>query len=174
MSAGQEEGETSSSYFCKLERKRAADRLVHTIDTGSSYSTTSLESLEAFRSYYEGLFSSARTFPSDREEMLANISRVLSSEEREVCEGPLTKKECGTALKGMVRGSSPGIDGFPMEFYIAFWDTVGGDLVEILNHAYSSGHMSPSQCRGLITLIHKGGERSHRTNWRPISLLNVD
>ena len=34
--------------------------------------------------------------------------------------------------------------------------------------------MSPSQCRGLFTLIHKGGERSHRTNWRPISLLNVD
>ena len=130
-----EEGETFSSYFCRLERKRAADRLVHTVDTGSSYTTTSLESLEAFRSYYEGLFSSARTFPSDREEMLANISRVLSSEEREVCEGPLTKEECVAALKGMVRGSSPGIDGFPMEFYLAFWDTVGGDLVDILNHA---------------------------------------
>ena len=34
--------------------------------------------------------------------------------------------------------------------------------------------MSSSQCHGLITLFHKGGERSNRSNWRPISFLNVD
>lgn len=168
-----EEGETSS-YFCKLQRKRAADRLINSVDDLPRPTSTSLESLEAFRVFYEDLFTSARTFSSDREEMLSNISMCLSSDERDLCEGPLTVEECRSALKGMVRGSSPGINGFPMEFYITFWEILGEDLVTVLNYAYDVGRMSPSQCRGLITLLHKGGERSRRTNWRPISLLNVD
>ena len=169
-----EEGETSSSYFCRLERKRAADRLIYSVDVLPRPTSTSLESLEAFREFYQELFTSTRTFSSDREEMIDNISKSLSPDERDLCEGPLSGEECLTALKGMVRGSSPGIDGFPMEFYVAFWDILGEDLVAVLNHAHCCGYMSPSQCRGLITLIHKGGERSKRTNWRPISLLNVD
>ena len=82
--------------------------------------------------------------------------------------------ECLDALRGMIRGSAPGVDGFPMEFFLAFWDTLGRDLVSVLNCSHELGHMSPSQCRGLITLLYKGGERSNRFNWRPISLLNVN
>ena len=104
---------------------------------------------------------------------MINLSNCLSAYEREACEGLLTMKECLAALKGMVRGSAPGVDGFPMEFYLAFWDILGRDLVSVLNFAHELGHMSPSQCRGLITLLHKGDERSNSSNWRPISLLNV-
>ena len=167
-------GETSSRYFCQLERKRASDRLIHSVDTPAGPTSCSVESLQAFRVFYEELFSSERTFSSDRDEMVERLSGVLSSDERDSCEGPLSRDECLAALKGMIRGSSPGVDGFPMEFYLTFWDVLGEDLVSTLNSCYELGQMSPSQCRGLITLLHKGGERSSRTNWRPISLLNVD
>ena len=106
--------------------------------------------------------------------MINNLSNCLSAEKREASEGLLTVKECLASLRGMVRGSAPGVDEFPMEFHLAFWDILGRDLVFVLNCTYELGHMSPSQCRGPITLFHKGGERSNRSNWRPISLLNLD
>ena len=87
---------------------------------------------------------------------MINLSNCLSAYEREACDGLLTMKECLAALKGMVRGSTPGVDGFPMEFYLAFWDILGRDLASLLTCAHELGHMSPSQCRGLITLLHKG------------------
>lgn len=135
---------------------------------------SSVDSLKAFQDFYSELFSSTRTFATDQEEMVSNLSKHLSAGKREACEGLLAVEECRVPLKGMVKGSAPGVDGFPMEFYLAFWDILGQDLVAVLNYAYEQGHMSPSQCRGLITLLHKGSERSQRSNWRPTSPLNVD
>ena len=36
----------------------------------------------------------------------------------------------------MAKGKSPGSDGLPMEFYLAFWDVLGSDLVEVLNSSF--------------------------------------
>ena len=43
-----EEGET---YFCRLERKRAADRFIYSVDTPSGSTCTSVASLKAFRDF---------------------------------------------------------------------------------------------------------------------------
>ena len=34
--------------------------------------------------------------------------------------------------------------------------------------------MSSSQCKGVLSLIYKKGERENLKNWRPLTLLNVD
>jgi len=75
---------------------------------------------------------------------------------------------------GMSANKTPGIDGLPKEFYVAFWETVGEDLLYILNYSFSNGAMSHSQRHGVISLIHKKGERDLCKNYRPISLLCVD
>ena len=82
-------------------------------------------------------------------------------------------EECGLALRGMASGKTPGSDGFPVEFYTTFWDTFW-DLVRTLNFAYVHGRLSISQCRGLIILLFKKGDRLQTKNWSPISLLNID
>ena len=46
-----EEGETSSVYFCRLERKRAAERFIYSVDTPSGSTCTSVASLKAFRDF---------------------------------------------------------------------------------------------------------------------------
>ena len=74
----------------------------------------------------------------------------------------------------MARGRTPGCDGLPMEFYLRFWSVLGADLVLVLNSAFTSGLMSRSQRRGIITLSFKKGDRLDPRNWRPITLLNVD
>ena len=45
-----------------------------------------------------------------------------------------------------------------------------------LNEGFDKGIMASSHRRGIITLIHKGKElsRENLSNWRPITLVNVD
>ena len=55
-------------------------------------------------------------------------------------------------------------------FYVKFWLVLGGDLVDVLNCCFTSGTMSPSQRRGVISLIFKKGDYLDPKNWRPIIL----
>ena len=56
-----------------------------------------------------------------------------------------------------------------------FWDDLSSFLVAALNLSFTQGHLSISQCRGLITLIPKKDKPlQYLKNWRPISLLNCD
>lgn len=56
--------------------------------------------------------------------------------------------ECYKALTGMAHRKAPGLDDFPMEFYVKFWSVLGSDLVDVLNSWYNSLSLSP--CRGII------------------------
>lgn len=86
----------------------------------------------------------------------------------------MSSAEVFAALNDMARGKTPGSDGLPAEFYLVFWDTLGSDLVDVLNASFNSGLLSKSQRTAIISLSFKKGDRLLHKNWRPISLLNVD
>ena len=170
-----EEGETSSAYFFRLEKKNAADRWISALreDDGSIISSPH-DLCCSFASFYTSLFSAGVTDPSVQSSLLANLPSSLSSDQASSCEGYLTADECLRALRGMARRKAPGLDGLPMEFYLKFWDIIGNDLVSVLNSCFDSGCLSLSQRRGVISLSFKKGDRLDPRNWRPITLLNVD
>ena len=74
----------------------------------------------------------------------------------------------------MAKGKSPGSDGLPMEFSVAFWDLFGEDLVNVFNASLEAGLLPFSQSEALIALIFQKVDRLDHKNWRRISLLNVD
>ena len=55
--------------------------------------------------------------------------KSLNLEEKEKCEGMLTKAECLQALKSMKSGKTPGSDGLPVEFYNVFWSEISDCLL---------------------------------------------
>ena len=62
-----------------------------------------------------------------------------------------------------------------MEFYTAFWEDLGELLVDSLNYSYDYGELSNSQKQAIITLLEKKDKDKRKiSNWRPISLINVD
>ena len=113
------------------------------------------------------MFSSCPTDPVARDLLLDNLSSALP-----VCEGPLSLNECYTALCGMAKNKTPGLDGLPMEFYVKFWSVLRSDLVSVLNSCYDSGCLSLNAemlllfpLRRVIVLIHVTGHRSLFLMW---------
>ena len=163
-----EDGEVSSAFFFRLEKKRAAGRWVATLREPDDTLVSSPSDLCAsFVTFYSSLFYASSTDSRVQDSLLANISSFLSPNQAGQCQGLLMLGECHSALLGMARRKAPGSDGLPMEFYIPFWEVLGQDLVDLRNACYASGSLSLSQGRGFLSLVFK-------RNWRPITLLNVD
>ena len=134
-----EEGETSSAYFFRLEKKRGADRWISALRAVDDSIVSSPDDLfHSLSSFYSSLFTSSPTDPVAQQE--------LPPDQAMECEGSLTLDECYKALTG----KAPGLEDFPMEFYVKFWSVLGSDLVDVLNSCYHSGSLSLSQCRGII------------------------
>ena len=78
------------------------------------------------------------------------------------------------ALFSMKLNKSPGSDGLLVEFYQAFWDNLKVYFYNSLKETYQNGYMSETQRKGILSLIFKKGDPTNLSNWRPITLLNVD
>jgi len=92
----------------------------------------------------------------------------LSDEDRDEIEDPLTLEECKTFLESFQENKLPGEDGFTIEFYKYFFDSIEGHVLE-------NGELSISQRRGIITLTPKDeSDLVDLQNRRPITLLNTD
>ena len=124
--------------------------------------------------FYEALFS---TRPVDRriqDRLLQTLDRKLSHLQREMCEGPLTEAECLAALRSSANNKSPDLDGFPKEIYLAYWEIVGADFLEMANCCLEAGKLPQSLRRAIITMIFKKEDPEELKNWRPILLLTAD
>ncbi|CAM2095666.1 unnamed protein product [Caretta caretta] len=74
----------------------------------------------------------------------------------------------------MPTNKSPGMDGLTVEFYRAFWDILGPDLVTVWAESLQSGVLPLSCRRAVLVLLPKKGDLRDLRNWRPVSLLSTD
>ena len=146
-------------FFC-LEKKWSADRWISALrESDGSIVSSPADLCRSLSSFYFDLFTASDTDPCAQSALLGNLSSVLPSDQAALCGGHLSATEVSSALLGMARRKAPGLDGLPVEFYIKFWDVLGLDLVSVLNSCLDSGSLALSQCRGIISLSFKKGDR---------------
>lgn len=172
------DGEKPSSYFLGLEKRRSKDMSITTLKDESGRLLTSNQDIlrreqEYFKKIYEedqadlepvnDLPLSLEDFPS-----ISDLSKLLVSR-------PFSTEEFHSALKALNKGKSPGSDGITQEFYSAFWNSLQNPFFDSILFSIENGSLTQSQKMGIIQLIPKKGlDRLDITNWRPITLLNVD
>ena len=116
-----EEGKTSSSYFCHLEKKRSADRWICAVRNPSGLIVSDPQGLcDSFSSFYSGLFSASPVDPSGQQSLLANLSSVLSPHQAEKCKGYVNVGECYEALVGMEKTRLLGLMVCPWRSTLSF------------------------------------------------------
>ena len=69
------------------------------------------------------------------------------------CNGNITMDECKRSVFSIKDGKSPGLDGFPVEFYKAFWEDIKDPLLKCYEKSIHSGVLTATQQRGVISLI---------------------
>ncbi len=75
----------------------------------------------------------------------------------------------------MKSGKSPGLDGFPVEYYKQHIDILAPKLQEIYNEAFKLGTLPPTFNEALISVIpKKDRDTTNPANYQPLSLINLD
>ena len=94
------------------------------------------------------------------------------NEEKERCDGPISKEECRTPLAKMSKNKAPEVSGFTPDFFLLFWDDMGSMVVSYVNYFFSHGFFI-SQRRGIATVIPKKWVKYEMKNNGPNCLLDV-
>ena len=81
--------------------------------------------------------------------------------------------EVETALKSFKKDKSPGPDVWPVEFFLAFFDLLGDELVNLVEVSRKKGRVLPSLNSTFIALIPKKDKPLSFADFRPISLCNL-
>ena len=172
------EFEKPTKYFCSLENKNFVEKTIKrvTLPNGENI-TDQTYILKSVREFYENLFENKDHLlhDFDLDNTLRDIPYTkLSETEAEKLEGVLTVKEIGDALYKMKTNKTPGIDGFPAEFYKTFWLKLKYFVLRSLNCSFRKGELSISLRQTIITCLPKGNKpREKLKNWRPLSMLSV-
>lgn len=172
-----EEGEKSTSYFLNLEKSRQNHNCIYSLKdkNGDSYDSDE-DILNIANLFYKDLYKS-KASTSDQLHTYFDLlpkQTKLKENEKLLCEGLVSVNECESTLKRMKKNKSPGIDGITTEFYQTFWPLLGKLVVDSFNEGYENGQLTESQRKSVISLIYKKGDKEQISNYRPISLTNVD
>lgn len=172
-----EEGEKNTKYFLGLEKRNKINNSINELitDDNLKLNTPNAILLEAER-FYANLYTKDNSVSPSTFYQGWNYQHVtLSHDHSSHCEGLLSLSECSQVLHSMAKNKSPGSDGLPVEFYLAFWDDIGQLVVNSFNYAFERGYLSDEQGRAIISLLPKPGKDvRYLKNWRPIALLNTD
>ena len=173
-----EQGEKPTKYFFNLEKRNFNRKVITEVKrTDGKILVEEHEILDEIESFYRNLYTSldADNNKTFNDFVCDLLTPKLTDEESEELEGYITIEECAKVLKTFPAGKTPGDDGFTLEFYNCFFDLVIRDLVNSFSAAYNEGELSTSQRRGVTTLVPKeDSSLSNLSNWRPITLLNLD
>ena len=178
-----EKGERPTKYFFNLEKRNYEKKIISQLyndeeELLSDFKKVNKEIENHFSQFYKTNFD-----PSKEKEISGNFQSFVENldlaylveQESLELEAEINIEEVGNALSSFQNNKTPGDGGFTKEFYEVFFDLIGAALLDSINAGFENGTLSISQRRGVISLIPKD-ENSLMTlsNWRPVTLLNVD
>ena len=138
------EGEKSSKFFCMLENHRYIEKTIKNIKNEKGENIIELEIiLIEIHNFYYKLFN--KTESRCMKDFFSNINsdsyHQLSKQDAGALEEELTEHEISQSLQSMKHNKSPGIDGFPSEFYKVFWKKLKIFVLRTLNESYKIGQL---------------------------------
>ena len=123
--------------------------------------------------YYKNLFGEPEQNDfSLNEDTTEDIPQVSQIENEFLCD-EFSEKEIRDAVFQMEHNKAPGPDGFPVEFYQFFWETIKADLIQLFVEFHRGELPLHSINFGVITLLPKKEDATKVQQYRPICLLNV-
>jgi len=101
-----------------------------------------------------------------------HFPKFVNEDEVEEIYTPMMTGELEGTLKWFKKDKSLGPDGWTIEFYLAFYDLLGEDLLKVVEECRLSGSLYNAINLNFIALIPKSDTPSSFNDYRPIYLCN--
>ena len=160
-----------------LEKSRACKNILRKICSETQEITDLTKINTAIFDFYANLFKEKlKTNIESLNNFLSDLSiPSLSETQKQICEEELTEKDIYESMISFDNNKSPGNDGLTKEFYQTFWQDVKDIFFNSLQEAKRLKYLCTSQRQAIIKLLEKPNkDKRYVSNWRPISLLNLD
>ena len=176
------EGEKSTKFFLSLEKSKSNSNVIRRLMTDSgNYVHDETELVDEIAAQFEKKYNNSQKSYDEVSNLFDAFTNditlpSLDEHDRTQCEDVVTEAEVAESIKNLNKDSVPGCDGIPTEFYSKFWQVLKDPLMECYHYSFTQGKLTYTERVGILTLFHKGKElpRYILSNWRPISLTNVD
>ena len=173
-----EEREKNTRYFLNMEKRNYNKKVIKRLRLQNGTLITDREEiLFEQRDFYRKLYSTNKNKNSITLKEFMNDKKLpkLNEEDKKSIEHKITEQEICSMIKTFANDKSPGLDGIPIEFYKVLWNDIKTYFINVVNCSYELKYLSPSQRRGVISLLPKDNKDILMLkNWRPITLLNAD
>lgn len=157
-----------------ISKKNAANRFIYAIKDGEEIRRDQKGIEKALVRQYSELFKSSGTCETSINKLLEFTENKISNQKKRLLESEIVEKEVETAIQQLKDNKVPGLDGLTNEFYKKFQRKLIPLLTKLFNQMHDGKILMPTMYTGVITLLHKGGDRTERKNFRPLTLSNTD
>lgn len=169
-------GEVPSKLLTATLKSKERDSQVEALINSRTNTivTTHTEIVEAAGMFYEDLFKMKPDDPTTHEVLLKSWNPMIQSKILQEIEDPISLDEVTLAIQKISDGKAPGIDGLTSTMYKTHIEVIAPLLSNLFYEWFRNGVPNEFK-KGVLIASYKGkGDRSDLSNWRPITLLNVD
>ena len=143
----------NTKYFQLIANGKHRKTRIFQLEDGDKIIKGDEELKKYITNYYRGLFGpSENNFFTIDENRREDIPQVTDDESESLI-AMFTQEEVRTAIFQMEHNKAPGPDGFPAEFYQAFWETIKDDLMALFQDFHEGILPLFSLNFGIITLL---------------------
>ena len=166
-------GDRNTKFFHSKATQRRKKNHINGIQNAHGQWVEELEEVvEVATDYFNNLFSVGKA--DQMEECLNTVPIKVTDNMQEVLLGEFIAEEVKVGLFHMGPTKAPGLDAMNALFYQKFWHIVGDDVVSAIFDFLNNGNMLPEINHTNIGLIPKVKNPQKMSEFRPISLCNVD
>ncbi|GKC50994.1 RNA-directed DNA polymerase, eukaryota, partial [Tanacetum coccineum] len=162
------EGDENSKFFHGIINKRRSQLAIRGVFVDGIWRSDPVRIKNAFFDHFEARFKK----PADhRFKLNFQFHKILLKDQADDLERGVSRDEIRRAVWNCGDNKSPGPDGFTFEFFKKYWDAVGSDFCEAIEHFFTSGGFSKGCNSSFVTLIPKIIDAKFVNDFRPISLI---
>ena len=141
-------GEKISRYLIAKQKDITQRKIITKIINSEGTMLTNFSDVQKYAvKFYKTLYSSSEINNEKQAFFLSFLNNELTEEDRNILSAPLSKNELYKIARNMALNKTPGVDGFPVEFYIENWDVISDDILALYSTILQTGSLSVSQRR---------------------------
>eukprot|EP00253_Pinus_taeda_P014726 PITA_14726 len=169
------EGERNTKFFHQaMIKHRQSNRILSIQDRNGNRVLEQAEIEQVLIDHHKEILKEPQT---DRmqaiQEICSAIPCLVSEDQNKALMRAATFEEIEETVKAMKKGTSPGPDGFTVDFYQAGWHFLGKEILEMVEESRMNQKVWPALNSTFYALIPKTDNREDPNGFRPIALCNV-